>query len=109
MFPDLHQTRFAQLSDFYSLVILVHKLLASGCILTSKVRNRIAWVFLREFAAKVEELRDLHNVGRRSQNELEIYREYLQTRHERHGHISESQKAGGNPKAANRIAVQEKR
>jgi 5-methylcytosine-specific restriction endonuclease McrA len=79
MFPNLHQTRFAQLSDFYSLVILVHKLLAEGCILSSKSKNRIAWVFLREFAAKVEELRDLHKHGKQIPSELEIYREYLQT------------------------------
>lgn len=79
MFPNLHQTRFAQLSDFYSLVVLVHKLLAEGCILSSKSKNRTAWVFLREFAANVEELRDLHQRGKKIPGELEIYREYLQT------------------------------
>lgn len=79
MFPNLHQTRFSQLSDFYTLVVLVHKLLGEGCILSSKARNRTAWIFLREFAAKVEELRDLHKRGKKIPNELEIYREYLQT------------------------------
>jgi hypothetical protein len=79
MFPNLHQTRFAQLSDFYSLVVLVHKLLAEGCILSSKSKNRTAWVFLREFAAGVEELRDSHKRGKKIPGELEIYREYLQT------------------------------
>jgi hypothetical protein len=79
MFPDLHQTRFAQLSDFYSLVVLIHKLLAEGCVLSSKSKNRTAWVFLREFAVKVDELRDLHKRGKKVPGELEIYREYLQT------------------------------
>jgi hypothetical protein len=79
MFPNLHQTRFSQISDFYSLVILIHKLQAEGCILTSKSKNRTAWVFLREFATKVEELGDLHKRGKKIPGELEIYREYLQT------------------------------
>jgi 5-methylcytosine-specific restriction endonuclease McrA len=79
MFPNLHQTRFAQLSDFYSLVIVIHKLQTEGCILTSGSKNRTAWVFLREFATKVEELRDLHKRGKNIPGDLEIYRDYLQT------------------------------
>ena len=34
MFPDLRETRFCQISDFYTLVLLVHKLEREHCILT---------------------------------------------------------------------------
>jgi 5-methylcytosine-specific restriction endonuclease McrA len=79
MFPDLRQTRFVQVSDFYSLVVLIHKLEREGCILNLPSRNRVAWVFLSSFGANVDRLRELYKKGAKIPPELELYRSYLQT------------------------------
>lgn len=79
MFPNLRQTRFVQLSDFYSLVVLIHKLEREGCALKLPTRNRLAWVFLSTFGTNVDRLRELYKKGAKIPLELELYRSYLQT------------------------------
>jgi 5-methylcytosine-specific restriction endonuclease McrA len=79
IFPNLRQTRFVQLSDFYSLVVLVHKLEREHCRLNLPSRNRVAWVFLSTFGRKVDQLRELYKKGAKIPQELELYRSYLQT------------------------------
>jgi 5-methylcytosine-specific restriction endonuclease McrA len=79
MFPKLRQTRYRQISDFYSLVVLIHKLEREGCILNRPSRNSIAWALLSAFGAKVDEVRELHRKLQRIPPDLELYRRYLQT------------------------------
>ncbi len=79
LFPDLRQTRFAHISDFYSLVILVHKLEREGCVFSFPSRNRVAWAFLKDFGAGVDRLSELYKKGTKIPQEHEIYRSYLRT------------------------------
>jgi hypothetical protein len=79
MFPDLKQTRFVQISDFYSLVILISKLVREGSVLSEPTRNRTAWFFLSKYGANVDKLRELHKKGLKVPKELETYRSYLQS------------------------------
>lgn len=79
MFPRLNETRFRQVSDFYTLVVLIHKLEREGYILNSRRRNRIGWALLSAFGAKVDEVRELHSKPQRISPDLELYRRYLQT------------------------------
>jgi 5-methylcytosine-specific restriction endonuclease McrA len=79
MFPKLRETRFCQVSDFYTLVLLVHKLEREHCILTKPSRNRIAASLLSEFGAAVDSLRHLQKRLERIPSDMDVYRSYLQT------------------------------
>jgi 5-methylcytosine-specific restriction endonuclease McrA len=79
MFPNLRETRFCQVSDFYTLVLLVHKLEREHCILTKPSRNRIAAALLSEFGAAVDGLRHLQKRLERIPADMDLYRSYLQT------------------------------
>lgn len=58
MFPQLRTTRFSQLADFYSLVVMIGRLRREGAVLSDQRRNRIAWDLLRRFGAQVDEIRE---------------------------------------------------
>lgn len=79
MFPKLYSTRFAKVTDFYTLTTLVAKFEQEGLILSDKRRNRLAWDILTVFSNKVDELRErlkkVQNVGA----EQDLYRQYLLT------------------------------
>ncbi len=79
MFPNLRETRFCQVSDFYTLVVLIHKLELEHCILTKPSRNRIAAALLSEFGAGVDGLRHLQKRLERIPADMDVYRSYLQT------------------------------
>lgn len=79
IFPNIRQTRFRQVSDFYSLALLIHKLEREGCILTNPTRNRIAAGLLSEFGASVDQLRHFQKRLERIPADMDIYRAYLQT------------------------------
>ena len=79
MFPKLYQTRLRQLSDFYSLVILISKFEAEKLILTNKRKNRLAWDLLSAFASGVDEVRELQKEARGTPPGLESCRDYLLT------------------------------
>jgi 5-methylcytosine-specific restriction endonuclease McrA len=79
MFPDLRQTRFRQLSDFYSLTVLIQKFERSRFILTDQRRNRLAWDILVAFSNGVDEVSLLHKKARSIKPEQELYREYMLT------------------------------
>lgn len=57
LFPELRTTRFCQLADFYTLVVLLAKLERDGIVFTDPSRNGIAWDLLRGFGAGVDALR----------------------------------------------------
>lgn len=79
MFPELPTTRFRQLADFYSLVVLLAKFDRDGLILTDKRRNGIAWELLCEFGKGVDELRDRQKRMEKVQDGDQDMRAYLLT------------------------------
>jgi hypothetical protein len=79
MFPKLYTTRFSQVTDFYTLVVLIAKYEEEGLILTDRSRNRLAWDLMRAFSTKIDgmrvKLKKAENIGAGQ----EIYRHYLLT------------------------------
>ena len=79
MFPKLYTTRFSQVTDFYTLVVLIAKYEEEGLILTERSRNRLAWDLMRAFSTKIDDMRvklkKAENIGAGQ----EIYRHYLLT------------------------------
>jgi hypothetical protein len=79
MFPKLQQTRFHQVSDYYSLVLLIAKFEDEKMILTDRHRNRLAWDILTAFSTGVDQVRDQLKKGRGAKPNQELYREYMLT------------------------------
>jgi hypothetical protein len=79
MFPKLHQTRFHQLSDFYSLAVLIQKFERERLILNDRKRNRLAWDLLVAFATGVDKVRVIQKEIKPTERGHELYREYLLT------------------------------
>lgn len=79
MFPNLYQTRFKQLSDFYSLAVLIYKFDSENLILTDKRRNKLAWELLVAFSDGVDQTRLLQKKVEGIPTKLEKCREYLLT------------------------------
>ena len=79
MFPNLYQTRFKQLSDFYSLSILIYKFDVENLILTDKKRNKLVWELLVAFSDGVDQARLLQQKVKGIPTKLEKCREYLLT------------------------------
>jgi hypothetical protein len=79
MFPQLKSTRLRQVTDFYSLAMLIGKFEAEGMILTDRRRNRLAWDLLSTFATRVDEVRELQRKARGAGPHQELYRDYLLT------------------------------
>ncbi len=79
MFPLLHQTRFRQVSDFYSLVLLLSKFESERLILTDKRRNKFAADLLVAFSTGVDHAREKVQKARSLKPGLESYRDYLLT------------------------------
>lgn len=79
MFPNLYQTRFKQLSDFYSLAVLIYKFDVENLILTDRRRNKLAWELLVAFSDGVDQTRLLQKKVEGIPPKLEKCREYLLT------------------------------
>jgi 5-methylcytosine-specific restriction endonuclease McrA len=79
MFPQLKATRLRQVTDFYTLAVLVGKFEHDGLIMTDRRRNRLAWDLLLAFTRQVDEVRELQRKIRDTRPDQELYREYLST------------------------------
>jgi hypothetical protein len=79
MFPELKTTRFHQLVDFYSLVVLVAKLQTEGAILIERSRNLLAWDLLKAFGVEVDKVREQQRKVQGTVEGQELYRDYLMT------------------------------
>src|SRR3990172_6992983 len=79
VFPKLSQTRFSQLSDFYSLAVLISKFENEKLILNDKRRNRLGWDILVAFSNGVDEVRERQKKTMNVKKSLELQREYLLT------------------------------
>lgn len=79
MFPQLKSTRLRQVTDYYSLAVLIGKFEQEGLILTDRRRNRLAWDILQAFATHVDEIRELQRKAKGARPGQELYRDYLLT------------------------------
>ena len=79
MFPKLYQTRFHQLSDFYSLAVLIQKFERERLFLNDRKRNRLAWDLLVAFGTGVDQVRLKQKEIKATEPGQELYREYLLT------------------------------
>jgi hypothetical protein len=79
MFPHLKTTRLRQVTDFYTLAVLIGKFEHEGLILTDRRRNRLAWDLLQAFATRVDEVRELQRKAKGARADQELYRDYLLT------------------------------
>lgn len=79
MFPKLYTTRLCQMTDFYTLTVLIAKFEAEGLILTDRRLNRLAWDLLVAFATQVDDVREKQRKAIGIKPDQEIYRDYLLT------------------------------
>lgn len=79
MFPRLKNTRLRQVTDFYTLAVLVGKFEQEGLILTDRRRNGLAWDLLQAFTTRVDEVRELLRKAKGARPDQELYRDYLLT------------------------------
>ena len=79
MFPNIHQTRFSNTVDFYSLFMLVWEMRDKSFVLADRKLNNIAERLLRKLSNGVDELRDMMKTGRPPKKIHPFYRDYLLT------------------------------
>lgn len=79
IFPKFRTTRFKQLTDFYSVVVLIAKFQDEGLILDNRRRNRLAWDLLSAFGTNVDKIRENQRRAIGIKPDQEIYRDYLLT------------------------------
>jgi hypothetical protein len=79
MFPNIHQTRFHNTVDFYTLFMLIWELRDKGFILADRKRNAIAERLLRTLSTGVDELRQAGRAGRQVRHPNKLCQEYLPT------------------------------
>lgn len=79
MFPEISATRFKQITDYYSLVVLVARLEEEGAILNDKKRNKLAWGILKAMSIEVDKIRDSQRKLLATKPDAEVYRDYLLT------------------------------
>jgi 5-methylcytosine-specific restriction endonuclease McrA len=79
IFPDLHQTRFHNSVEFYSLFLLVWEMDRDNYILTDRRRNRVARALLRKLSNGVDELRDQLRRAKPARPSQRLYSDYVLT------------------------------
>ncbi|MBP1474548.1 DUF262 domain-containing protein [Frateuria sp. MAH-13] len=79
VFPQLHTTRFVKVVDYYTLVVLVGRLIDQGAILTDRKRQQLAADLLKAFGIGVDQLREQQRSLKTIRGEASIYRDYLLT------------------------------
>jgi len=79
VFPKLKTTRFRQLTDFYSLTVLVARLESEGAILNDRRNNGLAWDILSAFATMVDQVREKQRKALGVKPHQELARDYLLT------------------------------
>jgi len=79
IFPQLKSTRLRQVTDFYTLAVLIGKFEQEGLILTNPRCNQLAWDLFQTFSNKVDEVRELQRKAKGTRPDQELYRDYLLT------------------------------
>lgn len=79
--PDLTTTRFRQVTDFYTLALLLHRYRQDGLSVSghNSKRNALAGALLRDFGRGVDEVNEQLRRGRGGRSEQEPFRAYLMT------------------------------
>lgn len=79
LFPDIRETRFRQVSDFYSLAVVIERFESEGLILNDRRRNRLAASLLAAFGRGVDGLKDKARRFQGATPDEDVYRQYAQT------------------------------
>ncbi len=79
MFPKLRTSRLRQVTDFYSMALLVGRFHQENLVLNDRKRNRLAWDILCAFGDKVDEMRELQRKAKGMPAGHDMYRDYLLT------------------------------
>lgn len=79
LFPKLKTTRFRQVTDFYSLAVLVLKWEAEGLILTDRRKVGLAWDLVSALGAGVDQVRENQRKAIGIKPSQEVFRDYLLT------------------------------
>ena len=79
MLPELHQTRFHNSAEFYSLFLLVWQMDRENFVLADKSRNRVALQLLKGLSIGVDELREQLRKARPGKPAQRMFQEYLLT------------------------------
>ena len=77
LFPDLYATRFQNVSEFYSLFLVVWELIQQKLVLKDRRRNDIAMKLLRHFSNGVDEVREQQRRGKGALPHQQTYLNYL--------------------------------
>ncbi len=79
MFPAIRETRFGNLSDFYTLAVLVQKFEREKLVLDDRKRNKLAWDILVMLSNGVDKLSNQLRRGDAPSESQDIFRRYTQT------------------------------
>lgn len=79
MFPKLAQTRFRQLTDFYTLAVLIQKFEREKLVLADRRSNSLAWDLLAAFSTGVDTVRLRQKGAENIEPSHALYRDYLLT------------------------------
>jgi hypothetical protein len=79
IFPNIHQMRFANTVDFYTLFLLIWEFSQKDFILTDRRCNAIAERILRKLSTGVDELRQAAREGRPMRQVNKLCQDYLPT------------------------------
>lgn len=77
--PELRQTRFHKVADFYSLFMVVWEMREQKFVLTNRKRSRIAERLLRRLSTGVDELRDQLRNAKPAKQSQRLFADYLLT------------------------------
>ena len=77
MFPNLFATRFRNISEFYSLFMVVFELQQQKLIVGDKKRNRIAQALLQKFSNGVDDVRERQKKLKGARPDEMLYTRYL--------------------------------
>lgn len=79
LFPNLRASRFRQLADFYTLVVLFVEFEREGYVLIDRRRNQLARELLVRFSTGVDLVREKQKRLEGAREDETIYRQYLMT------------------------------
>ncbi|MGH7625890.1 MAG: DUF262 domain-containing protein, partial [Gemmatimonadaceae bacterium] len=79
MLPDLRQTRFHNIADFYSLFLVLWRMRQDGLVLADRRRNAIASRLLKQLSDRVDELRTQLRGAKPAKPSQQLYAQYLLT------------------------------
>jgi hypothetical protein len=77
MFPSLRTTRFKNSAEFYSLFLVVWKMLLQNLMLNDRGRNSVAMKLLERFSNGVDDVRERQRKAQGASSEQRLFADYL--------------------------------